>query len=196
MSSCCVLWELVSHAFSRRDPNAAVGYCTSPLPRRKSSARHHGGTRRLSTERAHYSISPLQSARAKSFLGGQADFQIGRANVPPVPVHVIFPRRRGSECRLSPGRNRARPAPQTSSATVSRSFHCAFKPSRVYAQSACEVRERPSCSERTPEHRTSVQAGLTPLGFPDNDSSSKGATASHFLERQCKRVWHISVYFD
>ena len=57
--------------------------------------------------------------------------------MPPVPVHVIFPRRRGSECRLSPGRNRARPAPQTSSATVSRPFHCAFKPSRVYEQSSC-----------------------------------------------------------
>ena len=54
------LFVIGSQAFTRRVPNAAVGYCPSPQPRGKSNARHRGSFARPSTEHPNYSKSPCK----------------------------------------------------------------------------------------------------------------------------------------
>ena len=61
--------ELVSQAFSRRVPNAAAGYFSSPQPRGKSNARHRGRCACPSTEHPNYSKKPLQIARVRLWCG-------------------------------------------------------------------------------------------------------------------------------
>ena len=54
------LLVIVSHAFTRRVPNAAVSYFSSPQPRGKSNARHCGSFARPPTEHPNYSKSPCK----------------------------------------------------------------------------------------------------------------------------------------